>query len=141
MIFRIITCTLGSVAFGVTMKVPKKSLFCVLIGSGMTSVISVTLAEEYRDFIPCIISMLALTVYSNLCAKILRQPTTIILLPSAIPLLPGSYIYYSMLGAVNGDTAGFVEYGRATVLTGLGIAVGAILGGLVSEIINAVCRR
>lgn len=140
MIKEIILCTAGSIAFAVTMKVPKRSIIFVSIGAFITACISIILSDKLGDFIPCIISMLLLSLYSEICAKALRQPSTIIRLPSTIPLLPGSYIYYCMLGAIRSDSDMFISNGKATILTALGISIGAVLSSILINIIRDLIK-
>ena len=45
------------------------------------------------------------SVYSEVLARRLRLPSTVIFIPAAVPLVPGSYLYYGMLSAVQGDSA------------------------------------
>lgn len=81
--------------------------------------------------------MLVLSLYCEIIARIIKEPTTITLVPSTIPLLPGSAIYYTMLSLINSDMAGAKSYGNSTILTGLGIALGAVIS---STIIKAIYK-
>lgn len=127
---------LGTLGFSVIMKVPKKSLIYVITGSFITAFISALLTDFYGDFIACLIAMIVLTFYCELIARIKKMPATIVLMPSTIPLLPGSSIYYTMLYAIQSDIHLFTDYAKATLYTGLGIALGAVIGSSGIRIIN-----
>ena len=74
-------------------------------------------------------------------ARIKKIPTTIIIMPSTIPLLPGSSIYYAMLYAITSDNNKFLSYAKSTLLTGLGISLGAVIGSVLIKIIDNRKKR
>lgn len=137
MINQILFSTLGTIAFAITMKVPKKALGYIAAGALLTAATERVLAAYYGDFISCFSAMLCLAFFSEMVARQLRTPTTVIIMPSAIPLLPGSAIYNTMLYAIKGNTSLAKEYGISTLLAGLGIALGAVTGSTVVKIINS----
>lgn len=136
MILEIICCVAGSLAFAVIMKVPKNSLFFVAIGATLSSAIERMLADFYGDFIACLTSMICLSFFCELIARTIKEPTTVILMPSTIPLLPGSSIYYAMFYAIQSNTNLFLSYAKATLYAGLGIALGAVISSTLIKIIN-----
>lgn len=119
------------------MKAPKKSLIFISVGALISTSIERILSRYTDDFFTCFISMLVLSLYCEIIARIIKEPTTITLVPSTIPLLPGSAIYYTMLSLINSDMAGAKSYGKSTILTGLGIALGAVIS---STIIKAIYK-
>ena len=137
LIIQIISCVFGTFAFAVTMKAPKKSLIFISVGALISTSIERILSRYTDDFFTCFIAMLVLSLYCEIIARIIKEPTTITLVPSTIPLLPGSAIYYTMLSLINGDMAGAKSYGKSTILTGLGIALGAVIS---STIIKAIYK-
>lgn len=136
MILKIIFCVIGSLAFAVTMKVPKKSILFVAVGAFISAAVENLLTDFYGNFVACLAAMVCLSFYCELTARILKQPTTVILMPSAIPLLPGSAIYYAMFYAIQSNTGLFTHYAKITLFTGLGIALGAIISSTLVKVIN-----
>ena len=49
------------------------------------------------------------------------------LFPAIISLVPGGFLYYSMVGLVTGDSAEAWRNANATLLTALGIAMGILI--------------
>ena len=119
------------------MKSPKKSLIFISVGALISTSIERILSRYTDDFFTCFIAMLVLSLYCEIIARIIKEPTTITLVPSTIPLLPGSAIYYTMLSLINSDMAGAKSYAKSTILTGLGIALGAVIS---STIIKAIYK-
>lgn len=136
MITEIICCIIGTIAFSIIMRVPKNILLFVAIGAAITATIERVLFGLYGEFAACLIAMVCLSFYCELIARLIKTPTTVILMPSTIPLLPGSSIYYAMLYAAQSDTKLFAESAKGTFYAGLGIALGAVIGSTIVRIIT-----
>ena len=141
MIKEIIFCTLGSIFFAFGMKVPKNCILFVTVGSLITASCESILNEYYGELIACCTAMICLVFFCETIARIKKIPTTVILMPSAIPLLPGSSIYYAMLYAITGINEKFLAYTKSTLLTGLGISLGAVIGSVVIKIFDKSKKR
>ena len=135
MIKEIIYCVVGTLAFSIIMKAPKKSLISIIIGGTMSAGVYQLLYEKSGEFLSCMAAMICIVFYSEVMARILKEPSTVILMLSTIPLLPGSSIYYSMLYGVHSDSNGFITYGKATLFAGLGISLGAVISSIIIKII------
>lgn len=124
----IITCVIGTLSFAVLLKVPKDLLFYATFGGLISASISYFLESTGKNvFIASLFAMAAVAVYSEIIARIRKTPATVILLPSTIPLLPGSTIYYAMQNAVNGNTQNFNYYAAQTAKTATGLGLGAVI--------------
>lgn len=117
------------------MKVPKNILIYVVIGGTISTGIERSTNSYLGDFLSCLIAMICIVFYSEIMARVLKEPSTVILMPSTIPLLPGSAIYYSMLYAVHSNLNGFLSYAKLTLFSGLGISLGAVIGTIVIKLI------
>lgn len=129
-------CTLGSTFFAVGMKVPKNCIYLVIIGALITSSIERILGGYYGELIACCSAMICLVFFCELISRIKKLPATVILMPSTIPLLPGSSIYYTMLYAITSEGEKFIYYAKSTILTGLGISLGAVISTVIIKLIN-----
>lgn len=141
MIKEIVCCIGGTLFFAVTMKAPVNTLFYILIGSTISTVIERILADYYTTLTACFLAMLCLVFYCELVARVLKIPVTVTLMPSTIPLLPGSSIYYTMLYAISSDTEKMTAYGKTTVAAGLGIALGAIVSSILIKIFTELKKH
>ncbi|MBR2134098.1 MAG: threonine/serine exporter family protein [Eubacterium sp.] len=141
MIKEIVLCTAGATAFAVTMRVKTDSIAYVIIGSLITSYISIALNETTGEFYACTLAMLILSFYCEICSRLIKKPRTVILLPSTIPLLPGSYIYYSILGVINENREMFLQYARRTAAVGTAIALGTVISSIIMIIIKDIKEK
>lgn len=133
----VITCVLGTLGFCVILNVSKRKLFYSVFG-GLISSVSLVLLTNLGagTFEAVFISMLVISVYSEALSRITKTPANIILLPASIPLLPGGSLYYMMSFLVHFDRENFVFYAKETALTGLGIALGAVVISIIVKLIN-----
>ena len=65
--------------------------------------------------------------YSEMVAIKRKEPSTLYLYPSIVPLIPGDLFYYSALGLVWMDTSLIKEYAPTLVLSLVGISVGFVV--------------
>ena len=134
----VITCVLGTLGFCVILNISKRKLFYSVFGGLISSVLLVLLSNlGAGTFEAVFISMLVISVYSEALSRITKTPANIILLPASIPLLPGGSLYYMMSFIVHFDRENFVFYAKETALTGLGIALGAVVISIIVRIINS----
>lgn len=134
----VITCVLGTLGFCVILNISKRKLFYSVFGGLISSVLLVLLTNlGAGTFEAVFISMLVISVYSEALSRITKTPANIILLPASIPLLPGGSLYYMMSFLVHFDRENFVFYAKETALTGLGIALGAVVISIIVKIINS----
>ena len=66
-------------------------------------------------------------VYAELLAARKRAPVPLFLIPSVVPLIPGSTLYYTMSAAVQGNTEEVSHYGSLTLQNALSIAGGSCI--------------
>ena len=78
------------------------------------------------------IATVAITVYSEIMARIHKVPVTGYLLIALLPMVPGGGIYYTMEYCIAGNTQMFLETGLHT----LGIAGALALGILLVSSLN-----
>lgn len=141
MISQVIFCVTGTLAFAVTMNTPRKCLIYITAGSFISSFAEFALVQYYNDFIACFCAMILSALFCEIAARNIKTPTTVLLIPCIIPLLPGGAIYYTMLYAIRNEIPLSKEYALSTLLSGLGIALGAVVESAVIKIINEYKKK
>ena len=135
----IITCILGTFGFSVLLKVSKQKIVFTIIGGAISAAISAIMINNGANiFSATFCAMVAICIYSEILARIIKTPANVILLPSTIPLLPGGSLYYSLSFLIHSDKQHFYMYAKETILTGLGIALGAILVSIIITFITDI---
>lgn len=118
---------LACAGFCVIFNVRTGIVICCIGGAlGWLVYLLAMLALE-NDLLGYFLAAMAISLYSEIMARLRKCPVTGYLLISFFPLVPGAGIYYTMQYALRGDTAQFLQTGLHT----LGIAGCLALGVLV----------
>ena len=87
------------------------------------------------------LAAVAITLYSEVMARIRRCPVTSYLIIALLPLVPGSGIYETMLHCVHGDTHLFLSALVRTFGIAGALALGAVLGSSFTRIFFPLLTR
>lgn len=117
---------IASIAFGVQFNIKLRHMIMAGIGGTLTQFIFLAFELSGTNEMLCyFFSAAAVSVYSEIMARRLRVPVNMYLVIGIIPLVPGGYMYNTMITLIGGDTDVFFEM----FLTAVGIA-GAIAMGV-----------
>ena len=124
---QILMGTLGTLGFNISFNIRGKKLLFATLGGTVSWAVFLALAplipgEAMRYFL----ATAAITVYGEILARCMKTPTTTFLVPSIIPLIPGSALYYTMNYALNKQWAQFAQQAFYTLQLALSLAVGII---------------
>lgn len=135
-LIQLFTGTLGSLAFSMIFNVRGKNLFFTTFGGFLAWLFYLLLMPTGLSAVwRCFISSVLITGYAEICARLCKAPTTVFLVTSAIPLIPGRSLYTTMVYAVHSDGLGFLQQGLHTLLVAGAISAGILL---VSTVIHAL---
>lgn len=77
-------------------------------------------------FVGALLSALAVASYSEIMAHVLKTPTTVLLIPGIVPMVPGGLLFNTMLSILDGDAQKSGECGMKALFIALGLTVGII---------------
>ncbi len=75
-------------------------------------------------FFPCLLASAFAALYSEMLARLYKAPSTLFFIPSVVPLVPGSALYYTISYAVRGSAAEAWQSAFTTLKFALAIASG-----------------
>ena len=132
---------LGTLGFNILFHIRGKKLLFATLGGVISWTVYLALApvlpgEGIRYFI----AAAAVTVYGEVLARCMKTPTTTFLVPSIIPLIPGSALYYTMNYALNQQWADFGRQAFYTLQLALSLAMGIIAITTTVRLITACIR-
>ncbi len=131
-LIQIITGALGALGFALIAHVHPKHLGMATLGGLLSWAIFLPIYHAQGGvFLPSLISAMAVYAWSELMARFEKAPVTIFLVPGILPLLPGSFLYYTMQSLMNEDTALFRHYSVTTISVTLGIACGVVAASII----------
>ena len=138
-LIQIVTGFFGSLGFGILFNVRGKRLAAAalagLLSWSLFLLLGIWIADEALRYF---IVALAISIYCEIMARMLKSPTTTFLMTALVPLIPGGGLYYTMTNAISGDVIGFIERGLKTISLAVALALGVIVVTVMMNIINKV---
>lgn len=131
-LIQVVTGALGALGFALIAHVRLKHLGVATLGGLLSWAIFLPFYHAWDSvFLPSLISAMVVYAWSEVMARVMKAPVTIFLVPGILPLLPGSFLYYTMQALMNNDMALFEHYGVTTIAVTLGIACGVVAASIV----------
>lgn len=133
---------LGTLGFNLLFHIRGKKLVLATLGGVISWAVFLALepvhpGEALRYFV----AAAAVTVYGEILARVEKTPTTTFLVPSIIPLIPGSALYYTMNYALNKQWSAFAQQAFYTLQLALSLAVGIIAVTTAVRLITVLLRK
>ncbi len=127
-IIQIVMAALGSLGFALLYRLRPEHLPLATLGGAVAwGIYLLCLKYTENIFASALIATVFCTLYAELFAKAQKTPATVLLIPSVIPLIPGSALYYTMSGLVQRNLEQAWFYARLTIQFALAIAIGISL--------------
>lgn len=127
---------IGSLCFGILFNLKGKRLAAATFGGLMSwalfLLLSRILTSEPANYF---IVAVAVSLYAEAMARLLKTPATSIVTTSLIPLIPGGSLYYTMAYAFESDFGRFLEKAVYTLKLASALALGIIAVTALSQLI------
>ncbi len=119
---------LGAVGFAILFHVKVNKLWACALGGGLSWVVYLWVLHRNDDkALGLLASTITVVLLAEILARILKTPTTILLVPMLIPLIPGGDLYYTTSYLVRGMKQECAESLNLVVREAGAIAFGIIL--------------
>ena len=122
---QLLSAALGSVGFGLIFNLNRRYLPAAGVG-GLLAWLAYLLAANtlHSVFLANLLAGFCAALYAEILARCCNAPSTPFFITAAIPLIPGSTLYYCMNAVVSNDLSAAGHFGEQTFLAALGIAGG-----------------
>lgn len=139
-VLQLITAMTGSMGFALLFHVRPRLILPAALGGFFNWGIYL-ISARFLDGVltPSVITAAFSALYAELMARRFKAPATVFFIPTIIPLIPGSTLYYTMSSMVAKDWNAAREFGYTTAQYALGIAAGASLIWTLNDIIKKAC--
>ena len=127
-VIQLITAFFGSLFFCAAFHVENNHFLPASVG-GLLSWAALLLVQHLITPDAFVINFAASAVgvlYAEVMSRICQAPTTVFIVISIIPTVPGGGLFYTMSAFVQKDSALFAEKGMGAMMTALGIAAGIV---------------
>ncbi|HBL06803.1 MULTISPECIES: threonine/serine exporter family protein [unclassified Clostridium] len=142
MFLQVIYAFIVSLGFGVLFNVRDKNLFFAALGGAVGWFFySLTMNLSDSSILAMLIASISISIYAEIFSRVLKNPVTLFLVCSLIPLVPGSGMYYTVFEAVEGNVFGSLNNGIETLSLAGVIAVGIILVSTLSRLMQKLKIR
>ncbi len=146
LLVRLVTATLGTLAFAIIFRVDKRHLPSVSVAGLFTYFIFYTVSYFGGSIFLAAFSSIAFTaLFGEIAARVFHAPVLLYLLTGCIPIVPGGDVYYSMKYLLEGNTELAGQKLLQTAEASLGIAGGivlvSVLFGLFADAVASLKRK
>lgn len=125
---QLLAASLSGLGFALLFGLQLRHTFFAALGSLLAWAVYLAVHSAVPSvFIPNLCASAFAVSYSEVLARLRKCPATLFLVPTIIPLVPGSSLYYAMENAVNGDYETARAFGHKTLICALAIAAGISL--------------
>lgn len=142
-ILQLFYALLGSVGFALLFNIRLKRLLPAALGGVLCWGVYLLLAYAFslNTFFSTLGASLTGALYSEILARLLKAPTTVFLVPTMIPLIPGSTLFYTMQALVMNDTESARFNAVETLLFIGAIALGTTIISIIFAIITSLKKE
>ncbi len=128
-ILQLATAFTGSIGFALLFNVPPERLISAGFGGFLGWAVYLLLGIWYTgDVLRFFAASVSFALYAECMARIYKTPSTVFLVPAAIPLVPGASLYRSMRFTVDGAWLDFTNQIIYTLFLASAIAGGIVCG-------------
>jgi uncharacterized membrane protein YjjB (DUF3815 family) len=137
MLINTIYAICATLSFGVVLNIRGKKLIFSAIGGGIgwfvyLFLINIMASKGFALFIASI----AVGVYSEIMARLLKTPVTTFVIAAIIPLVPGNGMYYTMYESIKGEATQSLTTCIQTFSSAGAIAAGLVLISSTTKLIH-----
>ena len=128
--------------FGIIFRVPARHIpVCMIIGALGWVAFEISMYYYESPVLGCFLGACLVGLASQLAAKILKEATTIFVIPGILCLVPGSKIFYTMAAFLRDEIGDAAEIGTQTLMMAGAIAVGLLTVGAILRVVRSMVRK
>ena len=138
-IMQLVTAFVGSWGFAMLFHVRRERLLPASLGGLLAWGVYLLMGlVSGQDVVRYFFASVALTVYAEVMARVVKCPATLFLVTASIPLVPGGSLYRTMQFFMQNDLDAFSRQALTTVLLAVAIAVGMLFPTSVFQLLHRV---
>ncbi len=138
MILEIFFIFMATLAFTIIFHSPKKTILPTAVIGAIAYAIYLLTEPSYESIFAVFLSACAVGLLGDICSRIMKEPTTLFIIPGIMPLVPGSQMYYTMAALIDGDFNATAETGLLTLAIAGAIALGLVVEGSIFHIFKNI---
>lgn len=133
---------IASIAFGIQFNIKFKHIIAAGVGGLICQFVYMIIGTMgASEAICCFFAACTISLYSEILARKLRVPVNMYLVVGIIPLVPGGYIYQTMIVLIDGDIDTFLAQFVETIGIAGAIAMGVFAVSSMSRLLRLMWKR
>ena len=141
-VIQLVTAFAGSLGFALLFHVRREKLLLASLGGLLAwgVYLLMGLATD-QDVVRYFVASVALAVYAESLARVVKCPATLFIVTASIPLIPGWSLYHTMQSFMEGNFSACSEQGLTTVLLAVAIAVGMLFPTSIFQLVRRIRQQ
>lgn len=124
---QLVAAGLATFGFGFIFRVPRHTHLLCCLGAVLCWGVYLVCLPVFGDgFAAQAVAAAVGAGYAELMARLTRTPATVYIMPTLIALIPGRGLYCAMEAMVRGSQSEVLQWGTATAISALALAVGIV---------------
>lgn len=129
---QIITAGIGACSYSILFNIRRDKLLYATFGGAVTWLVYILVSQAVSNiFLSNMLAAAFATLYAEILARIKKAPTTVFLIPSIMPMIPGGGLFYTMSAVISNNSKQFEHYFVSTIQTALSISIGIMFMSLI----------
>lgn len=136
MIMYSIYSLIASLCFAIIYNVKGKNIFWAGIGGGISWLVYLLMNNiNNSNIFALFLGAVAVSIYSEIMARVRKAPVTTFIICGIIPLVPGNGMYYTMYETIIGNISNATVYGVQTLGAAGAIAIAIAMVSSMSKLL------
>ena len=141
-VFRIVGALICTFGLTLLYNLEWRSIPFALIGAAVAcAIFEFYIYFNTNYFVGALLSAMAVAAYSDILSHIIKTPTTVLLIPGIVPMVPGGLLFKTMLAILDKKTEDASLSGSRALFIALGITVGILAATFVFRTLWSAVER
>lgn len=132
---------LASLGFGIIFDLKGLKLLVAALNGMLGGIIYNLLLTSQGEMMALFIASFSILAFAAIMARILRCPTTILLISALVPLVPGGLMYETVLALIDNDMMLALSFALRTIYDVIAIVIGIVFASGLELLISRLYKK
>nr|WP_072514267.1 threonine/serine exporter family protein [Ndongobacter massiliensis] len=132
---------IGALGFSILFRSKRDYIPFIVLNAALSWGVYLLSNSRFGDFTANILATAFCALFSGIAARFLKAPTIVLLTPSAVPMIPGGRLYYTMYYALQHDGTLCLSWLLSTLSAVFAMAIGIALAEIFFRLYGAKINR
>ena len=132
---------LASLGFGIIFDLKGLKLLVAALNGMLGGIIYNLLLTSQGEMMALFIASFSILAFAAIMARIIRCPTTILLISALVPLVPGGLMYETVLALIDNDMMLALSFALRTIYDVIAIVIGIVFASGLELLISRLYKK